>query len=369
VLPGTERHPHARAVLTAALPPAGRPSHAYLFHGPAGAGKAAAARAFATALLADGAPDPDNVALRVEHGVHPDLTWVTPSGAAEMLVSDIDESVVAAATRTPFEARRRVFVIERADALNDQAANKMLKTLEEPADFAHLILLTSRPDQLLPTIVSRCQPVRFDAASADDIAAGLQGVEAASAQACARLALGDAARARRLAHGDGPKLRADAEAYARAALHGALDERPWLAVLDRAKALGDAAQVEAEQHLGADLELLPPRERKRAEREGAEAARRAQRRARTQALDQALELTGLWYRDVACILDGVPELVHAVDRLDDLRADAEGADVHRLRDAVALVDEARGTLILNPTEELLLEALASRLARELALRR
>src|SRR5258706_5308481 len=107
-LPGTERHPHARAVLGGALPPEGRPSHAYLFHGPAGAGKRAVARAFAAALLADGADDPAEVAERVARGTHPDLGWVTPSGAAEMLVADIDEPVVAAATRTPFDARRRL---------------------------------------------------------------------------------------------------------------------------------------------------------------------------------------------------------------------------------------------------------------------
>ena len=152
MLPATERHPHARAVLNGALPPDGRPSHAYLFHGPGGSGKATVARAFAVALLSDGAADPDSVRARVEHGVHPDLTWVTPSGAAVMLVSDIDEPVVAAATRTPFEARRRVFVIERAETMNDQAANRMLKTLEEPAAFAHIVLLSDRPGEILPTI-------------------------------------------------------------------------------------------------------------------------------------------------------------------------------------------------------------------------
>lgn len=131
-LPATAAHPHARAVLTAALPPAGRPSHAYLFHGPAGAGKRDAARELAAALLADGAPDPVAVARRVNDGAHPDLTWVRPGGASELVVADIDEAVVAAAQRTPFEARRRVFVIERADAMNDAAANRMLKTLEEP---------------------------------------------------------------------------------------------------------------------------------------------------------------------------------------------------------------------------------------------
>ncbi|HEY4097222.1 MAG TPA: hypothetical protein VGM33_16995, partial [Baekduia sp.] len=160
-----DRHPHARAVLRAAVPPDGSPSHAYLFHGPAGAGKREAARAFAAELLAEGSADPDNARRRTIEGVHPDFTWVRPSGAAEMLVSDIDEPVVAAINRTPFEARRRVFVVEGADTMNDQAANKMLKTLEEPPPFAHLVLITDKPGNMLPTIASRCQIVRFEAAT------------------------------------------------------------------------------------------------------------------------------------------------------------------------------------------------------------
>jgi DNA polymerase-3 subunit delta' len=366
VLAGTERHPHARAVLTAALPPDGRPSHAYLFHGPAGAGKRAAARAFAAELLADGAPDPDNARERVQHGVHPDLTWVTPSGAQEMLVGDIDEPVVAAASRTPFEARRRVFVIERAETMNEQSQNKMLKTLEEPAAFAHLILLSSRPGKLLPTITSRCQSVRFDAPEPEVIARQLvadDGLDPAAADAAARLGLGDVERAR-----GATVLRAHAEAYARAALDGDLRERPWLELLAQARREGDRAEAAVIERVAAELELLPKRDRRRAEREGSEAARRAQRRARMAALDQALELAGLWFRDVACMADGAAELVHATDRLEALQEDALGRDAHRLRSAVALVDDARAAFILYPNEELLLEALASRLAREVAQR-
>src|SRR5271167_3974931 len=161
-LPGIDAHPHARAVLGPALPPLGRPSHAYLFHGPTGTGKRAIARAFAAALLADGGPQADAVAERVARGSHPDLSWVTPSGANEMLVGDIEQAVVAAATRTPFESSRRVFVIESAHAMNDQAANRMLKTLEEPPAYVHLLLLTDRREDMLSTISSRCQHVRFD---------------------------------------------------------------------------------------------------------------------------------------------------------------------------------------------------------------
>ena len=115
-----------------------------------------------------------------------------------MLVGDIDEPVVAAAARTPFEARRRVFVIERAETMNEQSQNKMLKTLEEPASFAHLILLSSRPGKLLPTISSRCQLVRFDAPEPEAIAERLAaelGLDPAAADAAARLGLGDADRA------------------------------------------------------------------------------------------------------------------------------------------------------------------------------
>ena len=106
-----DAHPHARAVLGAALK--GEPAHAYLLHGPAGSGKREAARAFAGELLARGAKDPENARTRAEHGAHPDLTWVTPSGAHEMLRRDVDEAVVAAAAHTPFEASHRIFVLER----------------------------------------------------------------------------------------------------------------------------------------------------------------------------------------------------------------------------------------------------------------
>jgi DNA polymerase-3 subunit delta' len=366
MLPGTEAHPHARAVLGAALPPDGTPSHAYLFHGPAGSGKRDVARAFASALLVEGAADPANAAERVGSGAHPDLTWVTPRSSAGILVGDVDEQVVSAASRTPFESRRRVFVIERADELNDQAANRMLKTLEEPPAFAHLLLLTSRPANVLPTIASRCQPVRFDAPSAASVAATIErhGVEPEAARACGRLALGDVERALRLALGDGPALRAGAEAVARGALHHRLADRPWMGLFEQARAHGDGAAEQVRAAVAADLDLLPARERKKAEREGEEQAKRAHRRAQSQALDHALQLVGLWLRDVACVIDGAEDLVHHSDRLTALREDAQGRDQpHALRDGVLLVDDTRASLILNPTEELALEGLAYRLAR------
>jgi DNA polymerase-3 subunit delta' len=368
MLKGTEHHPHARAVLGAALAPGGAPSHAYLFCGPAGSGKRTVARAFASALLTEGALDPAGAAIRVEHGAHPDLTWVAPASSAGILVGDVDEAVVAGAARTPFESSRRVFVIEDADELNDQAANRMLKTLEEPPSFAHLILLTSRPGEVLPTIASRCQAVRFDAPSVADIAARLDchGVVAQTADACARLGLGDAARALALALGDGPALRAGGEAVARSALHDSISERPWMALLERARTAGAAAGDAIEEALGEELQYAISKDHARLRREAAERGKRAARRAQTAALDRGLSLVGLWLRDVACLADGVPELVHNSDRGAELAQDvALVSDGARLRAGQDVVEQTRASLQFNPNEELALDALGSRLARTL----
>jgi DNA polymerase-3 subunit delta' len=365
-LPGIDSHPHARAVLGPALPPRGKASHAYLFHGPAGTGKRAIARAFAGALLADGTPEPATVAERVARGSHPDLSWVTPSGANEMLVGDIEEAVVAAATRTPFESSRRVFVIEAAQTMNDQAANRMLKTLEEPPDYVHLLLLTDRREDLLATIASRCQHVRFDPLPPARIAAGLEGLEPSHARACARLALGDASLAARLASEEGEMLRTRAEAFVRAALARRTSERPWLGLLEVARTAATHAGLQIEERIARELELFPSRERRRAEREGLDARRRGERRARTRTLDLALRLAELWLRDVLCIREGALEVIYAVDRRAELESDARDREGARLGEAIGLVSDTRLSLVLNVSEELLLEALAYRLESLLA---
>jgi DNA polymerase III subunit delta' len=366
---GLDAHPHAAAVLGSALREGGRPSHAYLFHGPAGTGKRAAARAFAAELLAEGAADPASARARTQSGAHPDLTWVVPSGAHEMLRRDVDDAVVSAATRTPFESTRRVFVLERAETMNDEAANRLLKTLEEPADYVVLVLLTDRPGQVLPTIASRCQPVRFDPLPGEAIAARLEsrGVAPETARACARLALGDGERALALALGDGPVLRGHAEAFARAPIAGrAGAERPWQALLALADTRGRAVEAELEAALAEELETLARSERRKRTTEYGERAKRASRRARTQALDGMLGLAGLWYRDLACVAVGAPDLVLHADRAAELAADAEGRDGAVLREALELVEDTRARLVLNVSEELACEALAYRLERLLA---
>jgi DNA polymerase-3 subunit delta' len=367
MLAAIEPHPHARAVLLPALPPTGSPSHAYLFHGPSGTGKAAVARAFAAALLADGAQQPQTVAARVARGAHPDLTWVIPSGASEVLVSDIDEPVVAAATHTPFESKRRVFVIEAAGSMNDQAANRLLKTLEEPPSFAHLILLAEHREDVLPTIASRCQQVRFDPLSDELLAERLKQGEGASieperAAACARLAAGDGRLAEMLASERGIALRECAEQFVRSALQGNVQQRRWMALLEAAKTSGAVAGAEVTERLHEQAALLPSKEQRKYERDGAGVVRRTERRARMATLDLGLRLSELWLRDIWCLLVGAPELAFARDRSAELTADAAGCDAASLQRGVELVRDTRLGLSLNVSEELSLEALAYRLA-------
>jgi DNA polymerase-3 subunit delta' len=109
-----------------------------------------------------------------------------------MRVSDIEEPVVAAAARTPFESSRRVFVLERADTMNDEVANRLLKTLEEPTPYVLFVLTASERGGVLPTIASRCQELRLRPAPRAQLASALEemGVEPARSAQLAALAGG-----------------------------------------------------------------------------------------------------------------------------------------------------------------------------------
>ena len=365
-LAGTEDHPQARMVLSTALA-SGQPSHAYLFHGPAGTGKRTVAWAFAAELLAEGSDDPDAVRTRVMHGAHPDLTWVRPSGAHVMRVDDVEGPVVSAATRTPFEARRRVFVLERVDTMNDEVANRLLKTLEEPAAYVHLILMTDALGRVLETVVSRCQLVRFEPLPAATIAEQLvaDGIPAERADACARLALGNAARARYLASSEGEELRSEVEQLVVAALAGGSDAgmEPWRPLLGRAEARGVAAEEAIAEEARKRLELEPKgRERRAIEKEFEESAKREARRARRESLELSLMLAALTFRDLICIAEDAPEAVMASDRAPALAEQARSRDPRRLREAAERCEDVRQALELNVMEDVALSALGFRLA-------
>jgi DNA polymerase-3 subunit delta' len=356
----TRHQPRAAAALAAAL--AGAPSHAYLFRGPAGSGKAAAARAFAAELVATGAPDPDDARRRalIDPSPHPDLVWLRPPGA-QHLVEEVRESVIRAASLRPAEGERRAFVIEEAEGLRDESQNALLKTLEEPAPFAHLILLCSEPELLAETIVSRCQPVEFAPLPPDAV---LESLEASGerAESVARICGGDLELARFLLTDAGAALRDAATDAARAARNEPGAREPWRALLEGAERVGAEAGAAEEERLLTDAQVSRRRGRSgKLTREATDQLKRTERRARTRALDLALALCCGWFRDLAAVAAGADELVLNRDRTDALAADAEGLDPGPAREAAELTIETRRRLRVNVSEELALEALWLRL--------
>ena len=366
VAAATAEQPGARAALGAALR---SPSHAYLFVGPSGAGKAAAARAFVAELLAAGAGDPEEARRRalMDPSPHPDLAWLRPPGN-QHLVEDVRREVIAAVAYRPFEGARRAFVVEHADAMAEESQNALLKTLEEPPHYAHLVLVTSEPGALLDTVRSRLAEVRFAPLPLEVVeerlAAELPGASAEELAALAALAGGDLGRARALASPSGRRLRDLAERSAREALAGGLTERPWSDLLAVAAERGkiEASVVTERAGERAD-ELGKGRDADRIRREGAEAAKRADRRARTEAVDLALGLVAVWFTDVVAVAEGAPELARNADRIEALSDDARAADPVAARRAAELAMDTRRRLTVNANEELALDALFHRAAR------
>ncbi|MGH3131926.1 MAG: ATP-binding protein, partial [Gaiellaceae bacterium] len=138
----------AKRLLRAALE---EPAHAYLLHGPRGVGKRAAALAFAGELLGD----PGRVGRRA----HPDLYLLEPLGD-QIRIDDVRELRRDLHMR-PFEADRRIYLIFGADELNEDAADALLKDLEEPPAYAVLVLVADDLGPLPETIRSRCQLIPF----------------------------------------------------------------------------------------------------------------------------------------------------------------------------------------------------------------
>jgi DNA polymerase III subunit delta' len=193
----------ARAIARATLPPS------LIFAGPAGVGKRRTAMALAEALNCErpveypGAPEGQDACgvcascTRIARGVHADILVLEPGDSGSIKVDQVREAIDRAAYR-PFEGKRRLVVVDEADALIPEAQNALLKTLEEPPPASVFALITARPDMLLPTVRSRCQRLRFGRLAPADVAGVLireHGVDPAVAHAAAAAADGSIGRA------------------------------------------------------------------------------------------------------------------------------------------------------------------------------
>ena len=139
-------------------------SHSYLFEGEEGLGKKKTALAFSKTLLCKEEKDhPCNTCsscIKFDSGNHPDFKIIAPNKKGTIVIEEI-EKIINAVSTSPFEGKRKVFIIDDSHTMNMEGMNTLLKTLEEPPSFMNIILVTSISNKLLPTILSRCQRIRF----------------------------------------------------------------------------------------------------------------------------------------------------------------------------------------------------------------
>jgi DNA polymerase-3 subunit delta' len=328
-----------------------RLSHAYLFVGPAQVGKATAARELAMALNCRGEDPPCHRCRQchlIEAGRHPDVELVGVGGLCEESdhrdhrtdgSKDIRICQVRRLerllSRAPFEGHCRVVIIDPADALNVEAANAFLKTLEEPPASVVLMLVTSREEALPPTVRSRCRRVAFRLMPVADVERALGegwSVPPEKASVLARLS--------------GGRL-----GWAVSALQdeGLLSARQ--SVLEDVQRLAGASLSERFAYAGR-LGYLFPRER--------------------ESVFAALDLWQEWWRDLLLVGAGCEEQAVNYDRLDKLTAESRKYQVRAVARFLDALNRARQQLQenVNPLlalEVLMLELPAPALGKEVGL--
>jgi DNA polymerase III subunit delta' len=344
--------PEAKRLLAAALDDGS--AHAYLFHGPPGVGKRPAAMAFAAELLGG---DP-----RVERRSHPDLYVVEPLGD-QIRIGEIRELRRDLHMR-PFEAARRVYLVLGADQLNDEAADALLKDLEEPPAYAVIVLVADDLGPVPETIRSRCQLVPFRRLSERAVREALEqrapGLDGDAVTALARVAAGRLDRAERLLDPSAAKRRDGLIEVARAVYRDPAFEPADAAqhLLDGVDDLGRAVKERAEQEVE-EMQLTA--------RDAQQRVRRAQRGAERDELLAQLEELAAWYRDLVVVAAGAERAVIHFDRLEELREDAK---VERMLGAERACEAVRQTWRnleeFQLSAPLALSGLLTQLRRELA---
>jgi DNA polymerase-3 subunit delta' len=341
--------PEAKRLLIAALEEG--PAHAYLFHGPPGVGKRLLATAFAGELLGDPG--------RVERGAHPDLYLVAPLGE-QLRVGDV-HALRRDLHLRPFEASRRVYIVVGAELLNPDAADALLKSLEEPPSYAVIVLVADQPEMLPPTIASRCQAIVFRrlsrAAVASALATAHPELESALVDRIARLSGGRLDRAFRLVEPEVAERRLALVEVARSVYRDPVFT-PWqaaAAVLEVAHQRGEEARDRVREQ---DDESLTRTEREQRDR-------RALRGAERESVIESLDLLAGWYRDLLVVSAGSPGAVSNVDLVEELAIDVELVAVGKLERAAEAVRDTIRDFAFQVQLNAAVDALFTRLQRAL----
>ena len=297
----------AKALLEAAL--ADGAAHAYLFHGPPGVGKRGLAVAFAAELIGEHE--------RVSRGAHPDLYVLEPLG--DQIRIDAIRELRRDLHMRPFEADRRVYLIFGAHSMNEEAADALLKDLEEPPPYAVIVLVADDVGPLPETIRSRCQPVPFRRLSERAVRAVVEerapGLSENQAAALARVASGRLDRVGRLLDPKAVERRSNLIELARAVYRDAdfVPAGASTALVEAAAERAKEARAKAEEELEG-LELT--------DREAEQRLRRAARGAEREELLLALDELAAWYRDLIAVSVGAERAAIHVDHLAELQEDA-----------------------------------------------
>ena len=344
-------------------------THAWLFTGPPGSGRSVAARAFAAALLCpDGGCGQCAACRQVRAGTHADLLLVRPDGLSYGVRQT--RSLVLRAAGTPSAGRWRVVLFEDADRATEQAANALLKAIEEPAPRTVWLLCAPSAEELVTTIRSRCRLVVLRTPPAEAIAGVLtrEGVEPGRALAAARAAQGHIGRARRLATdpaaarwrdtvlavpprltGIGPALSAAAAlvkaAEAEAAATSAELDQPERDALRQAFGEGSTGKGVAKALRGAAgaLKDLDDRQKSRATR------------LKRDALDRALLDLAAFYRDVLAVQVGAHVDLVSAGHEADVTREAESSPPEVTVRRIEAVMACRERLELNAAPLLAVE--------------
>jgi DNA polymerase III subunit delta' len=340
-------HPEAGRLLDAALREG--PAHAYLFHGPPGVGKREVARTFARALIG------------TTRAVHPDLYELDALG--EMIRIDAIRELRRDLHMRPFESDRRVYLLHRAHLMNEDAADALLKDLEEPPSYAVIVLIADDLGPLPETILSRCQLVPFRRLSEKAIRALVDAraphLDEESRAALARVAAGRLDRLERLLDPASVTRREALIDQARAVYRDPLFDAADAAAAVLANAQERAVEArDLEEANIAGLELTA--------REAEQRVKRAARGAEREELLAQLEELGAWYRDLMAVAVGAESAAIHLDKLPQLREDATRERLLGAENAAEAVRETwRALEELNLAPQLAFEALFIRIGREL----